>query len=52
MLESDRAAALAYERHIIETEGHYHVEGRYFAKDYDAQCQRRWTAERMGYTDQ
>lgn len=47
MLESDRAAALAYERHIIETEGHYHVEGRYFANDYDAQCQRRWTAERM-----
>jgi AraC-like DNA-binding protein len=47
MLESDRAAALEYERHIIETEGHYHVEGRYFANNYDAQCQRRWTAERM-----
>lgn len=47
MSESDRAAALAYERHIIETEGHYHVEGRYFANDYDAQCQRRWAAERM-----
>ena len=37
----------AYERHILSTEGPYHVDGRYFASPADADCQRRWAAERM-----
>ena len=47
MLESDRAAVYAYERHILATEGPYHVEGRYYANASDAEHQRRWAAERM-----
>ena len=40
-------ACEAYERHILATEGPYHVDGRYFASPYDADRQRRWAAERM-----
>jgi AraC-like DNA-binding protein len=47
MLESDRAAVLAYEQHILSTEGPYHVGGRYYADAWDADRQRRWAAERM-----
>ena len=38
---------LAYEREIIAAEGPYHVEGSYYANHFDAERQRRWTAERM-----
>lgn len=47
MKESDRAAVLAYERHILATEGPCHVGGAYYANESDADQQRRWTAERM-----
>lgn len=45
--EPVQAAVLAAERAIIAAEGHYHVEGRYFSREADANQQRRWTAERM-----
>ena len=47
MSESDRAAVLAYERHILATEGPHHVGGAYYASESDAEQRRRWTAERM-----
>lgn len=37
---------LAYEREILAAEGPYHVEGHYYANHFDAERQRRWTAER------
>ena len=46
-MESDRAAVLAYERHILATEGPHHVGGAYYASESDAEQRRRWTAERM-----
>lgn len=46
MSEMDRAAVLAYERHILATEGPYHVDGAYYANGYDADRRRRWAAER------
>jgi AraC-like DNA-binding protein len=47
MKESDRAAVRDYERHILATEGPYHVEGRYWASEYDAERQRHFAAVRM-----
>ena len=47
MKESDRAAVRDYERHILATEGPYHVEGRYLANEYDAERQRHFAAVRM-----
>ena len=47
MKESDRAAVCDYERHILATEGPYHVEGRYWANEYDAERQRHFAAVRM-----
>jgi AraC-like DNA-binding protein len=38
---------LAAERAIVETEGSYHVEGRYYAHDSDASIHRRRVAERI-----
>lgn len=46
MPDSDRAAVLAYERHILAREGPYHVNGAYYANHFDAERQRRWAAER------
>ena len=37
---------LRAERAILDEEGQYHVEGRYFANATDADRQRRWAAER------
>jgi AraC-like DNA-binding protein len=47
MLESDRAAIAAYERHIAATEGPRTVGGTYYPRENDAEQQRRWMAERM-----
>ena len=47
MLESDRAAVTAYERHILEAEGPRTVAGTYYPREIDAEDQRRWAAERM-----
>jgi AraC-like DNA-binding protein len=47
MSEIDRAAVLANERHILATEGPYHVHGAYYANEYDADRRRRWAAERI-----
>src|SRR5689334_23484594 len=38
---------LAAERGIIEDEGPYHLDGRYYARESDAAQQRRAVAERM-----
>lgn len=47
MTTSQRAAALAeIEAQILEAEGPWHVDGRYFAKDADARQQRHWAADR------
>ena len=35
------------EDQIKAKEGDYHVEGRYYANAWDADCQRQWAAERM-----
>lgn len=45
MLEIDRAAVSAYERHILEMEGPYHVGGVYYASEYDGDRRRRVAAE-------
>lgn len=37
---------LAAERAILDAEGPYHVDGRYYANEADADLQRRWAAER------
>lgn len=47
MADIDPAAVLAYERHILATEGPCHVGGAYYANEYDAERQRRLIAERM-----
>lgn len=47
MEQNERAAVLAYERHILVTEGPCHVGGAYYANEYDAERQRRLVAERM-----
>ena len=47
MLEIDRAVVFAYERHILETEGTYHVGGVYYANEYDGDRRRRFAAERI-----
>ena len=47
MSEIDRTAISAYERHILATEGPYHVRGAYYATEYDADRRRRWEAERI-----
>jgi|GEM_PF-575795 len=47
MLEIDRAAVSAYERHILEMEGPYHVGGVYYANEYDGDRRRRFAAERI-----
>jgi len=47
MSEIDRAAVSAYERHILATEGPYHVRRAYYANEYDADRRRRWEAERI-----
>ena len=47
MLENDRAAVLAFERHLLSTEGPYHVGGAYYANEFDAERRRRVEAERF-----
>lgn len=47
MLESDRAAVAAYQRHIIATEGPRTVAGTFYARESDATRYRLWAAERM-----
>lgn len=44
--ESPSAAVLAVERALLANEGPHHVEGRYYASAFDADRQRRQTAER------
>lgn len=41
------AAVWREEDRLLREEGAYHVEGVYYANDYDASIQRRWVAEKI-----